>query len=226
MIGGALEKTVKLKINMMIKKVDFRIGWILLLLLLLNVRSHATSIAIPTPETVVAEANLIVVGVCHKSEEGDFFIEVQETLKGGAKVGSKLKLLSPYSYYSLPLDILVAHIGAKKVILLGEFNEPESSVNLVYANCSFWPYGIKRPKDYLYYQSLNENLDFIQSVLNGQFVPPDILHDELSKLNKPSKIIPTKDVEDDNVLNKPIRRTIKSKNYEQASRELQKKLPQ
>ena len=162
MIGVILVKIMRPKINMMIKGIAF-------VAVLLSLFAEG-SIEVFSPESTIEHAEVIVLARLKKTYERGYEIEIESILKGDPKMKSYWLDNSNVGYHMLSMDILFAGMQNRKSIYLGSVDESRSAFVLWFGEWSIWPEGVRGPTlNYLYYESRDENVDFIKEVLKGDF---------------------------------------------------------
>ncbi|MES2738379.1 MAG: hypothetical protein V4672_18810 [Verrucomicrobiota bacterium] len=135
MTGVTLERTIQHLIHGMIKLKTFA-AWIVFSHVL-----HATNIAVPGPEEVLATAD--AVAVAKLSKRGDVWIlDFKEVLKGDYRPKETVVLSSPYPEEAFSVDYLARLVGDSEFLFVGKRQPSGRTLQPTFALASFWPQGI------------------------------------------------------------------------------------
>ena len=110
------------------------------LTILIQTTALGETIAVPSPETMLREANLVATCSLHQRGAGWELI-IEEPLKGAQKRGDRARLESQFSAISFSFDGFSKLVGSNLFLFVGKFDEEARVARPSYGNCSAWPQG-------------------------------------------------------------------------------------
>lgn len=115
----------------------------LLVTIALLSRSLALTVVVPSAETMIEEADLILVGKASVAADDTVTLQVSKVLKGNSQlVGTAAPLISPYPEMSFPFRSSMTKAGNNPVIVFAENAGDSQPASLVYGAASIWPGGV------------------------------------------------------------------------------------
>lgn len=106
----------------------------------LGLALHAVEIAVPAPDEMLSEADVVAVATISKNE-GAWSLVLKEVLKGTFRRDDKVTLSSPYGEEAFSFDHLARLVGDGDFLFVGKQHGSNNTLQPIYGLCSFWPQG-------------------------------------------------------------------------------------
>lgn len=143
-------------------------------LILLSLSAMAVDIAVPSPDEIIANSDVVAIGEFAADQDSIFV--VSEVIKAPAQAGRFLKVNSPYPEMSFPMTQFKAGLGQSPTILVGQWDVNSQAVIASYGGCSFWPQGT--PTQFLPYDTVDKLRLFIRERVGGVANRSNANHDK------------------------------------------------
>jgi hypothetical protein len=102
----------------------------------------AVDVPVPSAETMIAEADLILVGKATVAPDETVVMQISKTLKGDpALTGTAAPLISPYPEWSFPFLPAIRDLKDNPFVIIARKAEDSNGASLVHGMASIWPSG-------------------------------------------------------------------------------------
>jgi hypothetical protein len=162
MIGGVLEKIIKLLIVMMINKISMLSAWSVVVTAMVTAYVHATVIAVPEPKEMLIKANFSAAG--RFVERGsDVYFVTTEIFKGKGIDEKEFRVAELMMGELMPPSILLKAAAGKEQIFVGDLDRETGILKPIFGLCSVWPNGTT--KELLPFRSFPECEAFVRQFM-------------------------------------------------------------